>query len=106
MIINDSTLKINNDIKIVASGHDYARFVEILCGDYPAQHQIEKEEALKIIRFLKEEFNFSDGIDVAGYTLSTMRNGTYWIFCNDGEGMECDKNKFEKLIDDFYAKEF
>ena len=43
---------------------------------------------------------------VGKYEISQLDNGDYWIRTEGGEGMQVSKRNFEKLIDEFYKKEF
>ena len=43
---------------------------------------------------------------VGKYTITRWINDDYYIGHYSGEGMQISKDKFEKLIDDFYKDEF
>ena len=45
-------------------------------------------------------------IEVGEFIIVEMDNGAFWIGHSSGEGTQVSAEKFEKLISDFYNKEF
>lgn len=45
-------------------------------------------------------------LTVGEYTITHIVDGSYWISRDGGEGMQTTDEKFEKLIDEFYVREF
>ena len=45
-------------------------------------------------------------MDIGVYSLIELRDGSYWIEHESGEGMHVRKEVMEKLISDFYREHF
>jgi hypothetical protein len=65
------------------------------------------------IAFLEEALSHRDQVlaglewlEIGKYSLRAASPGKIWISCPDGEGGEFDMAKLEKVIGEFYDKEF
>ena len=45
-------------------------------------------------------------IELYNYTITDRNDGTLWIAMPDGEGMQVQKEAFEKIVADFYKVNF
>lgn len=52
------------------------------------------------------EKDHNEILTVGEYIIRHTKDGDYVIGCRDGEAMQTPREKFERLIDDFYRREF
>jgi len=55
---------------------------------------------------MSEPENDREILTAGDYIIRRTDSGDYWIESHGGEGMQTPRAKFERLIDEFYRREF